>query len=823
MINAFWRKKPHGGRFEPGYYIKETSMKDILRISVRNLVEFIMRGGDIDNRFASFDKDAMLAGSKIHRKIQKSMPGGYKAEVSLKFQVDFDEYILQIEGRADGILIAESVRMEEDAIINETEVCIDEIKGIYRDLDFLSEPVLVHKAQAMVYAYIYAMQNNIESVSVQIIYCNIETEDIKRFKDKYTLIELSGWFDGLIKEYKKWADFQSEERIKRNSSIKKVEFPFEYRTGQRKLAVSVYRAIEQERFLFIQAPTGVGKTISTIFPAVKAIGEECGEKIFYLTAKTITRSVAEEAFNILRDKQGLYFRTVTITAKEKICCCEKMDCNPVNCVYAKGHYDRVNDAVYDILTHEEAINRELVISYAMKHNVCPFEFCLDITNWVDGIICDYNYVFDPNVKLKRYFSEGMHGEYIFLIDEAHNLVDRAREMYSASLFKEDFLEVKKIIGPMSRRVTKYLEACNKNLLELKRECGEGYMVLPNPGAFVVNLTRLVGELENFLEEYKEFDRRKEVLTFYMEAKFFLSVNDLLDKNYRVYTELTEDGRFMIKLFCVHVADNLKSCLDKGRSTIFFSATLLPIMYYKDMLSGNKEDYAVYAHSPFDTDKRLLMVAADVSSKYTRRNDNEYTRIYQYIKCMAAARKGNYMIFFPSYSMMQALYDCCLAYEAEAAGESKIEYMLQSSSMTELEREEFLDFFSKERDHSMVAFCVLGGAFSEGIDLQHEKLIGVMIVGTGLPMICTERKILKDYYDELCGYGFEYAYRFPGMNKVLQAAGRLIRTDSDEGVIMLLDYRFLEREYRDLFPREWSDYKKVSISEVGNELVKFWER
>ncbi len=796
-------------------------MKEIIKISVRNLVEFIMRSGDIDNRFASFDKDAMLAGSKIHRKIQKSMPGGYKAEVSLKFQIEFEEYILQIEGRADGIIITESVRMEEDAIINETEVCIDEIKGIYRDLGFLSEPITVHKAQAMVYAYIYAMQNELEAISVQMTYCNIDTEDIKRFKDKYTLADLSEWFGKLIKEYKKWAEFQSAERIKRNSSIKKVEFPFEYREGQRNLAVSVYRTIEQKRFLFIQAPTGVGKTISTVFPAVKAIGEECGEKIFYLTAKTITRSVAEEAFNILRGKQGLYFRTVTITAKEKICCCEKMDCNPVNCEYARGHYDRVNDAVYDILTHEEAIDRELVISYAMKHNVCPFEFCLDITNWVDGIICDYNYVFDPNVKLKRYFSEGMKGEYIFLIDEAHNLVDRARNMYSANLFKEDFLEMQKIIGLSSRKVTKYLDACNKNLLELKRECVKGYEILHNPGAFVVNLIRLAGELENFLEEHKEFDRRKEVLEFYMEVKFFLSINDLLDENYRVYTELTEDGRFMIKLFCVHVADNLRSCLDKGRSTIFFSATLLPIMYYKELLSGNKEDYAVYAHSPFDTGKRFLAVAADVSSKYTRRNDNEYARIYQYIKSAAIAKKGNYMVFFPSYSMMQAVYDCCCVSNEEASGEQKVEYMLQNSSMTEAEREEFLDFFSEERDCSMVAFCVLGGAFSEGIDLKNERLIGAIIVGTGLPMICTERKILKDYYDELCGHGFEYAYRFPGMNKVLQAAGRVIRTDSDEGVIMLLDYRFLEREYRELFPREWSDYKKISISDADKELVKFW--
>lgn len=794
-------------------------MKDTIRISVRNLVEFIMRGGDIDNRFASFDKEAMMAGSKIHRKIQRSMPGGYTAEVPLKYQVEFEEYILQIEGRADGIMVSESVRMNEDSIMNVTEVCIDEIKGIYKELQHLDEPLAVHKAQAMVYACIYAVQNELDAISVQMTYCNIETEDIKRFKYCYSIEELKEWFDGVIKEYSKWSDFQNNERSKRNSSIKNVEFPFEYRPGQRNLAVSVYRTIERSRRLFIQAPTGVGKTISTVFPAVKAVGEECGEKIFYLTAKTITRSVAEEAFNILRDREGLYFRTVTITAKEKVCLCDKMDCNPAHCAYAKGHFDRVNAAVYDILTHETAIGREKLVEYALKHEVCPFEFSLDITNWADGIICDYNYVFDPNVKLKRYFSEGMQGEYIFLIDEAHNLVERAREMYSASLYKEDFLAAKKLVGPSGRKVTKYLDVCNKNLLELKRECVGCYEVLPNAGAFLVNLMRLAGELENFLEEHKELDNRKEVLDFYFGVKFFLTIGELLDDNYRVYTELTEDGRFMIRLFCVHAAKNLRSCIDKGRSTVFFSATLLPVMYYKDMLSGDKEDYAVYADSPFDVSKRFLAVACDVSSKYTRRNDSEYARLAEYIKRMVAARKGNYMVFFPSYAMMQAVYEQCHSGDSSIC---EMSYILQDSSMTEEEREAFLGMFEAEREKSLVAFCVLGGIFSEGIDLKHEKLIGAVIVGTGLPMVCTERKILREYYDELCGFGFEYAYRYPGMNKVLQAAGRVIRTDEDEGVILLLDYRFLDMEYRELFPREWNNYNKVDVLAVARELDNFWK-
>ncbi len=779
-------------------------MQDV-RISVRNLVEFIMRGGDIDNRFVSNEKDSMLEGSRIHRKIQRSMGGNYRAEVSLKHRIEFEDYFLQIEGRADGI------------ITDEDEVCIDEIKGIYRDVAYLEEPLRVHKAQAMVYAYIYAVQNDLEEIEVQVTYCNIETEAIRRFRSKYTIEELKEWFDELIREYKKWSDFQSESAKKRNNSIKDVEFPFEYREGQRDLAVSVYRTIQRGKTLFIQAPTGVGKTMSTVFPAVKSVGEGHAEKLFYLTAKTITRTVAEEAFAILREKQGLAFRTVTITAKEKLCFCETTDCNPINCPYAKGHYDRVNDAVFDIINSEEAISRECIEVYAKKHEVCPFEFCLDISNWVDGIICDYNYVFDPNVKLKRYFAEGVTGDYLFLIDEAHNLVERAREMYSATLYKESFLETKRILGDRSKKISRCLDNCNKILLEFKRQCVTGYEILPNAGSFVIGLMRLIGEMEQFLEDNREFEGRKDILGFYLEVKFFLAIHDLVDENYRIYTEIEEDGRFKLKLFCIHTAKNLKACMDKGKSSVLFSATLLPIMYYKELLSGNKDDYAVYAPSPFDRDKRLLLVAKDVTSKYTRRTASEYERIFSYIKLVVEKKKGNYMVFFPSYKMMQEVYAIV---SKEMSGE--VEYIMQTNDMSESEREEFLDRFEQHGDGALVAFCVLGGVFSEGIDLKHDSLIGAIIVGTGLPMVCTEREILKQFYDELCGRGFDYAYRYPGMNKVQQAAGRVIRTDDDEGVIMLLDYRFLERDYIDMFPREWLDYKEVTLVEADTVLKKFWE-
>lgn len=363
----------------------------MIRLSVRNLVEFILREGDIDNRTTgSMEKDAMQQGSRIHRKIQRRMGSDYRAEVSLKEIFPCDGFCLQLEGRADGIFGENN------------STFVDEIKAVLRDLNHIKEPVGIHLAQAKCYAYIYAAQNGLDSIGVQMTYCNIETEDIKRFQEVYTIEELTEWMSDLVHKYEKWAKFQIEWKQVRNASIRLTEFPFPYREGQRDLVGSVYRSILRKKKLFIQAPTGVGKTMATVFPAVRAVGEGLGEKIFYLTAKTITRTVAEQAFHTLRE-QGLKYKVITLTAKEKICFCEETECNPDACPYAKGHYDRVNDAVFDLITNSNKLTRDVVEEQAKKYTVCPFEMALDLSLWVDAVICDYNYVFDPNAHLKRFF------------------------------------------------------------------------------------------------------------------------------------------------------------------------------------------------------------------------------------------------------------------------------------------------------------------------------------------------------------------------------------------------------------------------------------
>ena len=708
------------------YVIKDNTFN----ISVRNLVEFMCLGGDIDNRDTGVaDVKVMQEGARLHRKIQHSMGSNYRAEVLLRNKEELTseggiEYELRIEGRADGII----ADIEEDEDGNKLpigEVTIDEIKTMQSDVGKLKEPVYVHKAQAMVYAYIYLTRYNLESINVQLTYCNTETEKIVRFKEQYDSESIIKWYRELVAGFKKWMDYVFDERAERNASIQKLHFPFEYREGQKKLVASVYHTVKEQKVLYIQAPTGVGKTISTVYPAVQSCSNGLTDKIFYLTSKTITRTVAEETYAILRDA-GLHFRTVTLTAKDKICHLDEHNCNPEVCEYARGHFDRVNEAVYDIITNEAVINRDTILQYSVKHKVCPYEMSLDVSYWCDGIICDYNYAFDPDSSLKRYFGDGGKGNYVFLVDEAHNLVDRAREMYSATLVKEDFLACKRVVKDMDKRLASYLEKCNKYLLELKRACDKEYIIIDDYcGTFLANLQSCYSYMQKFLDKNKGKPVCDEIIEFFFKIRHFINMYDCIDEKYVIYAEHIDDGDFALHLYCVDPSGQLSQRLSQGISTIMFSATLLPVNYFKEMLSGNADDYAVYAHSPFDTDNKRVLIGRDVTSRYTRRNYNEYTKIAGYIHTLTQSKQGKYMIFFPSYSYMREVYDiyiqkyACNVIDLHDVEDGSYIYhlsegenvLIQDNNMTEADKENFLSVFMDNTSGNVTGFCVLGGIFS----------------------------------------------------------------------------------------------------------------
>lgn len=783
------------------------------KISVRQLVEFIFKSGDLDNRRGTRKELAMLEGTKIHRKLQAQMGAGYTPEVPMKLSIpvsisggDEPDYVIVLEGRADGIF----------GIPDEAAIGVDEIKGMYADVERFEKPVYVHQAQAMCYGYIQSLRSKC-GVCVQMTYVNLDTEQVKRFREHFSHEQLAEWFHDLIEEYKKWCTFFYRHHTAFVSTAQNCEFPYPYRAGQRELVVSAYKTLRQGKNLFIQASTGIGKTLSTIFPAVRVMGEEKAERIFYLTAKTITRGVAKEAVALLQ-KEGLAASYLLITAKEKMCFLEEMDCNPEVCPYAKGHMDRVNSAVYELITTKSSIDRDDILEMARRHQVCPFEMSLDAAYYADVIICDYNYVFDPHVRLQRFFGDGDDSGALFLIDEAHNLIDRAREMVSVTLIKEDFVKARKLIRGVSRHMANRIDKCNKALLALKRECDEFrvYNDVSEIDTLVTEVERLYDEFARFTERYPGFYDKDFSALFFAVRDFCLCL-EVLEEGYAIYSRIDEEGRFMLKLFCTDPSSHLKRCMMMGNGSVLFSATMLPISYYKRLLGGEPEDYAIYAESPFDARKRLLLLGSDVSTKYTRRTDEEYHKIGDYIRRVAGARAGNYLVFFPSYAYLERMTDELRDMEELLA--------VQSSHMNEAQREEFLAGFRENADgrRTRIGLCVMGGVFSEGIDLKGDSLIGVIVVGTGLPQISRERDLLKNYFDDHGMDGFSYAYQYPGMNKVMQSAGRLIRTDDDRGVIVLLDERFARRDYRALFPREWADIRLTRLERVEEDVKDFWDR
>lgn len=773
-----------------------------VRISVKNLVEYTLRSGNIDNRFVGTSR--AVEGTRIHQKLQKAGGATYAAEVQLKYEIRYKDFLFLVEGRADGI------------ITEDQQVVIDEIKTTAAPLERIDDSFNpLHWAQAKCYGLMYGEQNNLEQLEIQLTYYNIDTDEIKRLRKNYTIKELQEFFGGLLEIYLVWAERLQEWNTLRDSSIKELSFPFPaYRQGQRELAVSVYKTISDQKKLFVQAPTGIGKTISTLFPAIKAMGENKTSKIFYLTAKTITRQVAEEAVNAMR-QVGLKFKSITLTAKDKICFKEKPICNPDYCEYAKGHFDRVNDAIMDLFVKEKAFTREVIEAYSRTYTVCPFEFSLDLSMWADCVICDYNYVFDPRVYLKRFFQTNQ-GDYTFLIDEAHNLVDRAREMFSAELAKSSFLKLKNIYKEHS--IAKTLGKINSVMLGMRKKCSEEdyYTQLQQPEELYPLLWTFTKKASVLLTDDNKAEGYDELLELYFNVLIFLKMVELYDDHYITYVEKSH-SEVKVKLFCLDPSTLLGEAVKRGKSSVFFSATLAPLDYFCEILGGEERDGKIAFSSPFTIDHLCLLAADQISTKFKNR-ENSYREIAQYIHSVIQQKTGNYLIFFPSHHYMQEVYSIFSQLHSD------IESILQANIMSEEERERFLERFQPNRNRLLVGFCVLGGIFSEGIDLKGDKLLGAVIVGVGLPQICIERNLIMEHFKRKNGLGYEYAYMYPGMNKVLQAAGRVIRSEDDKGVVLLIDERFSSYYYKKLFPAHWRHPREVrNVNMLNASIQTFWDK
>ncbi|MFO7611554.1 MAG: ATP-dependent DNA helicase [Clostridia bacterium] len=767
--------------------------KKVVRVSVKDLVNFGINKGSIDKGKAAIMSDSAWEGSAFHSLFQKKMMnihGGesFGKEVFVSDEISNDYVELKITGRIDGVLTDDS------------GTYIYEVKTISRNIGGIGvDEYPSYWAQAICYGYMYAKSKGLGSATIRLLYINRDSGEDRQFDKTYEFDELGSFYLDYANRYLEWTAGIRKWEIIRNNSIASLEFPFSsYRNGQRKMAEKAFVSIREGNRLFIQAPTGIGKTMGALFPAVKALGEGLVERIFYLTAKTVTAGIAIENQRKLCDS-GLNLRTVVLTAKDKVCPREKRNCDPDICDRARDYYERSGNAVGDLLNNQ-LMDRETIRKYADLYNICPFELSLDASLYADLIIGDYNYLFDPRVRLVRFF-EDTGGNYCFLIDEAHNLVERAREMYSCEIGKEQILELKRETDPKWDDMKKSLEKINKELASLKKE----YFEDSQGTAFEISedmptkLAAAVRKCVSIMEPYLEYDMGEEysikLMDMYFNLLFFTKVSEMFDGRYATF--YVKKGSYLrVKLMCIDPSYLLSKAMDKGKSSVLFSATLEPAVYYKSILGGRDRDSFVSLPSPFPGENLAVIIEGRISTKYRDRNLS-YDDIAFMLRDSFSIKTGNYIAYFPSYKYLE---DVLGVFEKISP---EFEILTQKPGMAENDRETFLERFENHGNSTLVAFAVMGGIFGEGIDLAGDRLSGVAVIGTGLPAVCPERELIKRYYDGINGQGFDYAYTYPGLNRVLQAAGRVIRSENDRGFVLLIDSRFTGRKYMELYPSWWS--------------------
>lgn len=764
-----------------------------IQISVRTLVEFIYRSGDLDSSLKS--GVTMQEGIRIHQLVQSEYEG-FQKEVSLKLVMPIDQDSeLVLTGRADGVLQTSE------------ETVIDEIKSTFVDLDEIDETYsFMHWAQAKLYGAMLASDQELENIGIQVTYYSLKTEKKKSLKINYPVSELMAFLDQTVNLFRKWLAVQVKLETAAEVSAEKVPFPFgQFRKGQDVLAKSVYASVRDGNHLIVEAPTGIGKTLSTLFPAIKALGKGFTKRIFYLTSKTSHRKVALDALEALQDK-GLDVLVVGLQAKEKLCTNDVFTCTPGACPYAKGHFDRINEALFDVVSVSGHYNPTAIREIAMKWVVCPFELALDITDFSQVVVCDYNYFLDPFVLLKRHFSSKSNA--VILMDEAHNLYERARDMYTATLSLKNLKNVIKLSKELDKGYHQLLKKIQAPLKKNIEQADERGLI----NSLDLRLLNAISKAALYFLDQGRFSEVTKQIVFvdhFFELHRFLKILEYQDDHFAFMVDEKEPDVMVLR--CLDPSKILETSYELVRSVVSFSATLSPFSFYQGVL-GHSNSKRLQVGSPFDVSNRLLWLNTRHST-YQKDRTESLEPIAQDIAYLLNERTGNYFIFCPSYAYLELLKPILEPMLPPQA------VLAQSSGMSEDERELFLEAFVSVPTTTKVGMVVLGGAFSEGVDLRGERLSGVIIIGVGMPVLSHERFLMRDYYEGKGYNGFDYAFTYPGLNKVFQAGGRLIRTEADKGLLMLICKRYGEKRFLNEFPKHWHPHQIIRTEAAYHQEIK----
>ncbi len=828
----------------------EISSDGVLELSVRELCELAFRGGDIDVRYPAVSRyKAFEEGKAAHKKLMESRGEGYHSEVEMKNVCRFDGVTFSVSGRADGIF-ADSLG----------GFVVEEIKSV-ADVSLLTGPREQDMAQLICYAYFLTVARGVGVVTLRLTYVSRDDEGEEIYSDTVmSADDLKNAYLGILSRViftaKRIKYSNAELRDKARAAI----FPYaSMRPAQRDMITECWQDIRAGKNVFAVAPTGIGKTISTLYPAVRSFGDGKIDKIFYLTAKSSTRREAFSAAERL-SATGTPLSTCVISSRESACINDgaKMTghsisrcCNPLMCPYAKGYYDRASGVIRELLESGNMFSAQIIREAAIKGRVCPYELALDLSELCEIIICDYNYAFSPAVYLRRYFADGIPNtdghRYAFLIDEAHNLVDRARDMYSGAVDLETVLRIQGAFKEYEERRKNYIfpdedapkssvlsadsfnsvigclmgmsRYCEENKTQDEEGVSHGFALVRQLPVELSAAAEALGKAcESWLRREMGHELYAEVERFASDLRTFRTAGDYYDEKFVTFTECHGDN-VTVRYQCLDPSGIMKPLLCRARSCVLFSATLTPADYFADILGGGEEAVKVSYPSPFPRENLCLAAVDGVSTRFEDR-EKSARAIVTYIAATVSAKAGNYIVYFPSYSYMEKVHSL---FAKKYPG---VKTVVQRSNMTYAEREEFINSFKPDSTKLQIGFCVLGGSFSEGVDLPGKALIGTVIVGVGLPGLSSERNIMREYFDSTReGRGYDYAYTYPGMNNVLQAAGRVIRRDDDRGIVVLIDDRYTSERYLPLYPDHWRGnmYAVGDPASLRELAARFWEK